>query len=476
MWEREVDVVVIGFGIAGACAAIEAKQAGADVLVLERASGGGGASALSSGIFYLGGGTAVQKAFGYEDSGENMYRFLMASTEAADPESVKTFADHSQSHFEWLEKMGVPFERTEFKGKAVFLNTSECLFSTGNENAWPYSLIANPVPRGHKVAGVGENAGAIAMQAILGRCSELGVTTDYDCRVTSIIQDANQRVLGVRYRQSGKERCIRARRGVVIATGGFNMNESMVREHIPLMSSTAQPLGMAYNDGSGIHLGAAAGGCLTAMDGVIATASIYPPDQLIKGILVNAQGKRFVAEDSYHGRTASMIMEQPGQTAYLIVDEEIFAYPEIASAQHRLVDGWESVGDMEQGLGMPSGALARTLNEYNRDARDGKDTVLFKASKWLKPLEHGPYAAFDVSFNRSIYLYMTLGGLTTNARAEVLSSQGEPIPGLYAAGACAAHIPQSGKTYASGMSLGPGSFFGRVAGKQAAGQEHSREL
>ncbi|MFA7585409.1 MAG: FAD-dependent oxidoreductase, partial [Novosphingobium sp.] len=84
-WEREVDVVVVGQGVAGTCAALEAHRAGAEVLIIERASGGGGASAMSSGIFYLGGGTPVQKVAGYEDTADNMANFLMASCDPLDP-------------------------------------------------------------------------------------------------------------------------------------------------------------------------------------------------------------------------------------------------------------------------------------------------------------------------------------------------------------------------------------------------------
>ena len=76
---------------------------------------------------------------------------------------------------------------------------------------------------------------------------------------------------------------------------------------------------------------------------MIPTASIYPPEQLIKGIIVNERGERFVAEDSYHGRTATFVMEQPNQTAFLIVDSDIFAYPEIVSARHQLVDGADAL-------------------------------------------------------------------------------------------------------------------------------------
>ncbi|WP_150302644.1 FAD-binding protein [Pseudomonas saliphila] len=467
-WDIEADVVVVGYGIAGACAAIEAKQAGAEVLVLERASGGGGSSAMSSGIFYLGGGTPVQKTFGYDDTAEEMYKFMMASTEAEDPEAIRIFCDNSLEHFNWLESLGVPFERSEHKEKAVFLNTSECLFSTGNEKVWPYKLIARPAPRGHKVAGIGENAGAEAMKAILKRCDDLGIDARYDCQVQSVIRDEQGRVIGVEARQNGEVLRIGARRGLIMATGGFAMNREMVSANVPLMSEAAEPLGIPSTDGSGIIMGQQVGAATAAMDGVIATASIYPPGKLIKGILVNKLGKRFVAEDSYHGRTASMVMEQPDQTAYLIVDAEVFAYPEITSAQHRLVDGWDTIEEMEAGLEMPVGALQATMARYNQYAAEEADPDLFKAAEWLKPLDQGPYAAFDISFNKSIYLYMTLGGLKTNAQSQVLDPSGYPIPGFYSAGACAVHIPRTGKSYASGMSLGPGSFFGRVAGREAA--------
>lgn len=470
-WDEQADVVVVGYGIAGACAALEAKRAGGDVLVLERASGGGGASASSSGIFYLGGGTGVQQACGYEDNAEEMYKFLAASTECADKQAVRDFCLGSVAHFDWLESLGVPFERTSFKGKAVFLDTTECLFSTGNEKVWPYHLIARPAPRGHKVAGIGENAGAEAMKAILARCAEEGVPALYDCAVTELVQDDDGRVVGVLARQDGRQIAVRARKGVVLSTGGYNLNTEMVRRNVPLMSDTAVPLGIPSNDGAGIELGVAAGAATLAMDGIIATASIYPPGQLIKGILVNRNGERFVAEDSYHGRTASHVMEQPDQTAYLILDAEIFAYPEITSAQHALIDGWETLEEMEAGLGLPSGSLVNTLEQYNADARAGEDSLFHKHADWLKPLDQGPYAAFDISFNKSIYLFMTLGGLKTNRHAQVIDRQGRVIPGLYAAGACSAHIPHSGKSYASGMSLGPGSFFGRVAGAHACAAE-----
>jgi 3-oxo-5alpha-steroid 4-dehydrogenase len=470
-FDDEADVIILGYGIAGASAALEARRKGGDVLVVERASAGGGASALSSGLFYLGGGTAVQRACGYEDSAEDMYRFMIASMGSENADMVRRYCDDNVAHFDWLEAQGIPFERTCYKDKAVFLTGTEGLLSTGNEKVWPYREIARPAPRGHQAAGPDETPGAIAMAALLARCEEEGVRGRYDSQAQALIIDDSGRICGVQLRQLGEIRYFRARRGVMIATGGFSMNRDMTKTHLPLLSDTAEPLGNPYNDGAGIDLGMTAGAATDAMDGVIATASIYPPGQLIKGIVVNRYGKRFIAEDSYHGRTASFIMEQPEQRAYLIVDSEIFAYPEITSARHQLIDGFETIAEMESHLAFPAGSLSKTLDRYNKDARNGVDTLFYKDADWLKPLDQGPWAAFDISFNRSIYLFMTLGGLKTSANAEVLDARGIAIPGLYAAGACTAHIPKTGKSYASGMSLGPGSYFGRIAGQQLMGDK-----
>lgn len=466
-WERSADVVVVGQGVAGACAALEAHRAGAEVLVIESASGGGGASAMSSGIFYLGGGTPVQEALGYEDDADEMYKFIYASMQPDNAQAARAFCDDSRDHFNWLEAQGVPFERTGYADKAVYLNTTECLFYTGNEKVWPYAEVARPAPRGHKVAGTGENAGAVAMAALLERCNEEGVPAVYDTRVTGLVTE-NGRVVGLRARQSGREFYIEARRGVILTTGGYTLNRELITHYQPLLSETTEPLGIPSNDGAGMLLGKSVGGAAIGLDGIIATGSIYPPAQLIKGIIVNKNGERFVGEDVYHGRLAHFIMEQPEQTAYLIVDSEVFAYPEMTAHNHELVGGFESVEEMETELKLPAGSLQRTLDEYNADVRQGSDRRFYKAAEWLKPLDEAPYAAFDISFNRSMYYYLSLGGLRTDRNSQVLNQTGDPIPGLYAAGACAAHIPLTGKSYASGMSLGPGSYFGRVAGRHAA--------
>src|SRR6476660_6165366 len=92
------DVVVVGFGIAGGCAALEAARAGARVLLLERAAVHGGTSSMSGGHFYLGGGTAVQRATGHQDSADEMYAYLMATTKEPEPEKIRAYCDGSVAH------------------------------------------------------------------------------------------------------------------------------------------------------------------------------------------------------------------------------------------------------------------------------------------------------------------------------------------------------------------------------------------
>ena len=465
-WDRSADVVVVGLGVAGACAALEAHRAGAEVLIVERASGGGGASATSEGIFYLGGGTALQRDLGYDDSSENMYAFMRASTSTPDDDALRLFCASAPEHFDWLEAQGVPFERRAFTAKAVAVRSGEGLLTTGNEKVWPFTDSATPAPRGHQARGTAQaGGGASAMRALLARVVDEGVPTVFDAAVSGLVIDGES-VVGVRVREAASaESFVEARRGVILTTGSFNLNEELTSRNFPVVAEHGRPLGIDSNDGAGLLMAEAAGAATRGMDGVIATGSIYPPEQLVFGIVVNANGERFVAEDVYHGRLAYHIERQPHHRAYLIVDEAHFAYPERG---HELIDVWETVAEMERSLAVPMGAIESTLATYNCDAEAGEDTLFHKSTDWLAPLLP-PFAAFDISLDKGKYSYISLGGLATDQDGRVVGIDGNVINGLYAAGAIVSHFPQNGGEYASGMSLGPGSFFGRRAGRHAAG-------
>lgn len=463
------DVLVVGLGMAGVCAAIEARACGASVLVVECSGGGTGTTAAASGHFYLGGGTPVQLACGFEDSAREMARYLEAVALEPDLDKIHLYCEESVEHFNWLEAQGIPFERSYYPHKNVIQPGKECLIWTGNEEVWPYREMAKPAPRGHKVAFDGEEGGgALALRILAEKAEAAGVRIFAYGKVDALVRERG-RIVGVRVRRFGETFYLRANQGVVLATGGFGQNPEMVAEHVPILAS-AYVQGGPHDDGLGIRMGVAAGGVALHMEQPFLTSPFYPPEDLLKGILVNGAGQRFVAEDSYHSRSSIAATRQANGRVYLIVDASIFAYPRFAElTNQRLIDGFETIGEMEAGLGLNAGTLQTTMDVYNAHAAQGEDPAFHKHPRWLKPLTDGPYAAFDLSFGQAVYTGFTLGGLKVSPDAQVLGAQGEAIPGLYAAGACASNIAQDSEGYASGTCLGEASFFGRRAGRHAAG-------
>ncbi len=461
----DVDVVVIGFGIGGGCAAVSAAAAGARVLVLERAAVAGGTTALAGGHFYLGGGTAVQQATGHPDSAEEMYKYLVAMSRDPEHDKIRAYCEDSVEHFNWLEDLGIHFERSYYPEKAVIQPGTEGLMYTGNEKVWPFKDIAVPAPRGHKVPVPGDTQGAaMVIDLLLKRAAELGVQIRYETGVTNLVTEDGA-VAGVAWKHFGDTGAARAK-AVVIAAGGFVMNPQMVAEYTPKLAEKPFVLGNTYDDGLGIRLGVSAGGATRHMDQAFITAPAYPPAILLTGVIVNKLGRRFVAEDSYHSRTSGFVMDQPDSAAFLIVDEAHLQRPEFPLI--KFIDGWETVPEMEASLGIPEGNLVATLQRYNEFAARGEDPDFHKQPEFLAPQDTGPWAAFDLSLGKAMYSGFTVGGLATDVDGEVLDERGTPIPGLYAAGACASNIAQDGKGYSSGTQLGEGSFFGRRAGSHAA--------
>jgi 3-oxo-5alpha-steroid 4-dehydrogenase len=462
-WSDEFDVVVVGFGIGGGCAAVSA--AGARVLVLERAAAAGGTTSMAGGHFYLGGGTAVQQATGHADSADEMYKYLVAVSREPEHDKIRAYCDGSVEHFNWLEDLGFQFERSYFPGKAVIQPNTEGLMFTGNEKVWPFKDQAVPAPRGHKVPVPGDTGGAsMVIDLLLKRAEELGVEIRYETGATGIIQDDGV-VVGIAWKHFNDTGAIRAK-AVVLAAGGFVMNPEMVAEYTPKLAEKPFVLGNTYDDGLGIRLGVSAGGVTKHMQQAFITAPAYPPSILLTGIIVNKLGERFVTEDSYHSRTSGFVMDQPDSAAFLIVDEAHMERPEIPLI--KFIDGWETVDEMEKALGIPEGNLVATLSRYNEHAARGEDPDFHKQPEFLAPQDKGPWGAFDLSLGKAMYSGFTVGGLATSVDGQVLRGDGSVVPGLYAAGACASNIAQDGKGYASGTQLGEGSFFGRRAGAHAA--------
>jgi len=469
-YDLDTDVLVIGYGCAGAAAAFEAARTGARVLVLDRAGGPGGSSAMSGGEIYLGGGTPIQTACGFDDTPAYL---TAALGPGADSAKIADYCEHSVEHFHWLADRGVPFKPSLWDAPAWVPPTDDGLMWLG-ENSWPFTEIARPAPRGHRPTA-NDFGGRLLMQCLTAATESAGVTTLFDTAATALILAGDGAVTGVVARQYGRELTIRARRGCVLTTGGFVDNDEMLAAHAPLLLGHTK-VSAGTDDGSGIRMAQAAGAAVRHMaTGQVGISLI--PGLAARGILVNDKGQRFVNEDTYPGRIGQAALFTQGMRVWVVVDEEAFeAVPEEQRWGVQPTHMADTADELGVAMDLPPGALAATLHRYNEFAAAGTDPDRHKAARWLRPLRT-PLAAIDVragirppaeagdrrGTGASVF---TLGGLHTDAHGRVLDIDGAAMPGLFAAGRAAVNL--HGQGYISGTSLGDGTFFGRRAGIAAA--------
>ncbi|MFC4853668.1 FAD-binding protein [Actinophytocola glycyrrhizae] len=504
--DRDVDVVVVGFGGAGACAALEAARSGASVLAVDRFTGGG-ATAMSGGIVYAGGGTSVQKAAGVVDTVDDMVAYLRQETgDVVSEETLREFCATSAEMVEWLADAGVPFDPSVCPFKTSYPPNDYYLYYSGSENAWPYRSAATPAPRGHRTHGRGTSGRAFF--AALASAARAAVRVLPQTTATSLLVE-DGRVVGVECRTlrsrwhtvlhryatrpglyfpgfarvlhrriaaletaRGRTVRIRARRGVVLSAGGFVHNREMLRAHAPEFRG-GLPLGTQGDDGSGIRLGESVGGVADRMSSVSAWRFLTPPSALLRGVLVDESGSRFVDESSYGAAIGSKLVLERGGKAWLLVDETILR---AARRQIRRETLWfqrlsahyllrvalvrgPSVEEVARRSGVDPAGLAATVAAYGR----GED-AFGKAAELVAPLT-GPYALIDCSYGPRLGYpcpVLTLGGL----RVDEKTGQVLDVPGLYAAGRTAVGLCSN--SYVSGLSLADCVFSGRRAGRHAA--------
>jgi 3-oxo-5alpha-steroid 4-dehydrogenase len=520
------DVVVVGFGAAGACAAIEAREAGADVLVLDR-FGGGGATALSGGVVYAGGGTVVQRAAGVEDTPDALYNYLSHEVgDAVSPDTLRRFVAGSADMIAWLAERGVPFEGSLCPYKTSYPTNRHYLYYSGSELS--DRDVAAPAPRGHRTRGRGTSGKlfyarlAAAARArgvrVLTRTSAVRLRTDAAGRVTGVeastLRDGpawarvahrilhrwsvkpgmylpilgrtlHRQVAWIE-RRYGRPMRIEAGRGVVLAAGGFVFNRAMLREHAPMYRG-GLPLGTPGDDGSGIRLGTAAGAATARLDRLTIWRFITPPAALLHGMLVDRAGRRICDESRYGAVIGAAVLRSEGASAWLLVDSEILAE---ARRQLRHQTLWfqrmqafsllrfdrvsaATVRAVAARAGVDPDGLAVTVKAYNAAAQAGEPDPAGKAPELVRPLEHPPYSLIDCSIRHRAAQpapMLTLGGLVVDEETgRVRRADGEVVPGLYAAGRTAVGICSN--SYVSGLSLADCVFSGRRAGRHVASVE-----
>jgi 3-oxo-5alpha-steroid 4-dehydrogenase len=522
-WDADADVVVVGFGGAGACAALEARAQGARVLVLDRFHGGG-ATAISGGVFYAGGGTHIQAEAGVTDDPDEMFRYLSLEAKGVVSEAtLRDFCDRSVENLTWLEGHGVPFEATLCPYKTSYPTDDYYLYYSGNEGFSPYKEAAKPAPRGHRAKGAGL-PGESFYEPLRRAAHQAGVEVEYAARVTRLVIDSGSRVVGVEYRQVKKgvwaalyrrlhqagiaivkynpkvaaklrERCfrieadhsvvkrVRAVKGVILAAGGFIYNREMVKEIAPKYR-TGMPLGTTSDNGSGILLGQSVGGKTDLMDRISAWRFINPPEAFAKGMIINQNGERYINEFMYGAAVGEAMVEHNDGVAILIINGEL---KKLAREQCKpgkaqwfqrapaLLNLWfnskeaKSVDELAKVTKVPVEALRKTLESYN-DAADGKVVDPFgKDPDKMFAMRNGPYFAINAGIRSKRFPCptLTLGGLVVDeGTGQVRRADGGVIPGLYAAGRNAVGV--CSRQYVSGLSIADCVYSGRRAGGAAA--------
>jgi 3-oxo-5alpha-steroid 4-dehydrogenase len=527
-WDTSADIAVVGFGGAGAAAAIEALEQGASVAVIDRFNGGG-STRISGGIVYAGGGTRIQSEAGITDSPENMYNYLLRETgDSVSEATLKKFCHDSAANLDWLMQHGAPFDASLCPFKTSYPSNDYYLYYSGNESFAPYSDTARPAPRGHRAHGRGVS-GAVLFNPMQESVSAMGGRILTQHRVTSLITDESGEVLGLelsRLREGslacwlhrtlyalliwlryaamyasfiswvmraalewlenrfGEAVTIRAERGVIISSGGFAYNRDMVKEHAPA-HLPAMPLGTIGDDGSGILLGQSVGGQTAHMNKVSEWRFVNPPQSFICGIMVDSQGQRVCNEMLYGAQLAEQVMNRASGQAWLLINEALLrqALKEIGPSRAMWFQSAaallflfvarkkaSSLAQLAQKLGMPAEALARTVREYNELAGAGKADPMGKPPEFRVPLTDVPWYALDCRVDGKVRNPgITLGGLCVNeSTGEVLAQDGSAIKGLYAAGRSAVGI--ASHSYVSGLSIAGCIFSGRRAGRHAAGR------
>lgn len=464
-WDRETDVLIVGSGAAGIAAAIEARRVGADVLVLEREHVPGGSSSISGGVCYLGGGTPLQKALGFEDTVDAMIAYVLtASGPYADENKIRVYCEHSLEQFDWLVANGVVYAQ-KFSSEKEISIADGSLYYSGSEKTHPYRDIARPAPRGHVPPSQHLTGGRELMHALLGSAQKLGATVLTRASAERLVVESDGTIAGARVDVDGTPQHIRARKGVVLAAGGFIHNREMLQRYAPELARCQTPWGRAGDLGIGIRMGMGVGGAVLRMHHGFVVTPMYPPESILKGIAVNALGQRFCPEDAYYGVIGHDIAFRQDGKAWMIVDQASaygwtdFRLPVAAQG--------DSIEAIERQLGMPEGALVQTVAYYNRHAAKGADPLLRKASEFVAPLKQPPFKAYDLSVDKAFTPAHTFGGLQTTLDAQVVDAWGDVVPGLYAAGRTSAGLPVA-PYIGSGISIGDCTFFGRRAGVHAA--------
>jgi len=525
-WEEEVDVVVLGTGGAGLTAALTAVVGGATVAVYEKAPTVGGTTAVSGGIVWI---PAHHRSPDGELTVEDAMRYLEAqSLGAMDAELVETFVrtgpemlDFVEAHseLEFEVAAGFPDYKPELPGGRPSGGRSHNAkpFDLARIGDWGGRITSFPVDfsnvgldaetRARIHASVDESlvepcvAGTALIAGLLKGLLDHGVEPVTEARALELIA-ADGRIVGVRINHGGRDIRVHARRGVVLGTGGFEWDPTLVEAYLrgPMHGAVSPP----NNTGDGLRMAMAHGADLANMGEAWWVPIVQLPGDTIDGhqrsrsvrlertrprsIIVNRAGNRFLNEAGEYNSMAGPFHHLDPRFGYLndpawIVFDSLHLkkYGFLGVEPDGVVPDWyfksADLTELAEKTGIDADGLARTVDAWNHnvgaevdpdfgrgasayDGYWGDPAAPTPALQTLGPIDTAPYFAVPVT----VGAMGTKGGPRTNADGQVLHVSGKPIPGLYAAGNAMAGV--TGKAYGgAGGTLGPAMVFGYRVGR-----------
>ncbi|UYI79880.1 MAG: flavocytochrome c [Fusobacterium varium] len=449
---QKKDVVVIGAGGAGLIAAIEAKNNGAqNVIVLEKMAFAGGNTLISGGE-YAAPNNWVQVKKGLKDSNDTFYNdILKGGDNEGNPKLVRVLADNALNGAEWLKD----YINMTFEDKQMFFGG--------------HSVERSLVPLGA--------TGVEMISKLLAKAEELNIPVLYETPAVELIVDKG-RVTGVKALSEDKEYTFLAKDGVILASGGFGSNLEMRVKYNKDVDENILSTNTVGITGDGITMAEKIGAQLEDMPFIqtyptcdpISGALLYFGDvRLIGGsILINQEGKRFVEELERRDVISMAIKNQTGNAAYQFCDEAQVKLSGVAEHHademnylfnNKLLVKADTIKEAADFFGIDAAELEKTVEKYNQYAKDGKDLEFNKRGK-LTPFEaKGPFYIMKAV----PAVHHTMGGVKIDENARVINTKGEIIKGLYGAGEVTGDI--HGTNRLGSDAIADITVFGRIAGQ-----------
>lgn len=452
-FNTHVPLLIIGAGAAGLCAALTAKEAGADVVVVERDAIPIGSTALSAGLIPAAG-TKFQRVKGISDSPQQFAADIARKAKGeADPAVVDAVAQAAAPLIEWLaERHGLPFEVVD------------------NFNYPGHSAL--------RMHGLPSRTGRELIDRLRNATEANDIVILTRSAVRRLMADPDGRILGVEIvRGDGTHEWIGCD-ALILACNGFGGAPDLVRRYIPEMA-TALYFGHRGNCGDAVMWGSALGAQLTHLGAYQGHGSVATPHNILiswavimqGGIQVNRDGRRFGDETCGYSEQAAEVLRQPGGIAWNVFDGQIATvarqFEDFRDAERAgAILIFDTIAELAEGMHVPAATFAAEWNEVEKlKSAGGRDRHgrRFLAEQSCKP----PYHAVKVTGA----LFHTQGGLGVDTSGRVKRMNGTMFPNLFAAGGAAAGV--SGSTaagYLSGNGLLTATVLGHLAGRAAAAQ------